>query len=124
MVNKSIKLIKRKTKRKTKNVTRGWANLSPNTHERTIMLNKCGNGCFLGPNKSFPICAKGTCKVNPKGLYSAYIRAKQWGKSRKLYKTSKPTHTRKTYKNIADKSKRILSRAFGYNRVGINSIRN
>ena len=37
---------------------------------------------FLGPktpgNKqhpNFPICTKGTCRVNPKGLYAAYIRA-------------------------------------------------
>ena len=101
-----------------KTVTKGWANLSPNTHERTRMLNKCGNVCFLGPNKSFPICSKGTCKVNSKGVYSAYIRAKQWGKPRKTYKTSKPTHSYKTYKNIADKAKRILRHTFGYKHVG------
>ena len=101
--------------------TKGWFNVSPNTHERTLMLNKCGKRCFLGPNKSFPICSKGTCSVNSKGVYSAYIRAKQWGKSKKMYKTSKPTHSYKTYKNIADKSKRILNYTFGYKRVGINS---
>ena len=108
-----------KTKRGV--VNKGWANLSPSTHERILMLTKCGKGCFLGPNKSFPICAKGTCKVNSKGVYSAYIRAKQWGKSRKMYKTSNPTHSRKIYKNIADKAKRILNRTFGYKHVGINS---
>ena len=50
------------------------------------MLKKCGKKCFLGPDKSFPICAKGTCKVNDKGLYAAYVRAKQWGGSPEKYK--------------------------------------
>ena len=42
--------------------------------------------------KSFPICSKNTCKVNTKGIYAAYVRAKQWenqpdvSKKRKMYK--------------------------------------
>ena len=42
-------------------------------------------------------------------------------KSRKMYKTSKPTHSRKIYKNIADKATRILRTTFGYNHIGISS---
>jgi hypothetical protein len=95
-------------KNRKKEPTKGWSKLKPNTHDRTIMLKKCGKKCFLGPNKSFPICNKGTCKINPKGVYSAYIRASQWGKPISTYKTSKPRYTRKTYKNIQKKAARIL----------------
>ena len=41
----------------------GWSRDAPGTHARTVMLRKCGRKCFLGPNKSFPICTKGTCKI-------------------------------------------------------------
>jgi hypothetical protein len=61
-----------------RNVTRGWKKEKPGRHERTMMLKKCGKKCFLGPNKSFPICKKNTCKVSKKGVYSAYIRARQY----------------------------------------------
>jgi hypothetical protein len=42
------------------------------------MLKKCGKKCFLGPRKSYPICTKNTCKINSKGVYSAFIRSKQY----------------------------------------------
>ena len=111
----------RKIRRKQS--TKGWAKKSPNTHQRTVMLKKCGNKCFLGPKKSFPICAKRTCRINRKGVYSAYIRAREWGKPRSTYKTSKPTHNRQTYIRIANKAKRILKNTFGYNNVGKSSKR-
>lgn len=60
--------------------TRGWKKLAPNHHQRTVMLKKCGRKCFLGPDKSYPICAKNTCKINKKGVQSAYIRARQYHK--------------------------------------------
>tara|TARA_Y100000389_G_scaffold172590_1_gene181098 strand:+ start:642 stop:974 length:333 start_codon:yes stop_codon:yes gene_type:complete len=97
--------------------TKGWSKKSPGTRARSIMLKKCGKKCFLGPKKSFPICNKGTCKINPKGIYSAYIRAREWGKSRSSYKSSKPKHIRKTYKNIERKAKMMLKRR-GYKNVG------
>jgi hypothetical protein len=89
----------------TKNLTRsnktrknipwkGWSKQKPTTHQRSLMLRNCGNKCFLGPNKSFPICKKNTCKVSKKGLYSAYIRARE-------YSTIKGT---KKYKRIAQKA--------------------
>ncbi len=97
--------------------TKGWSKKSPGTHARTVMLKKCGKKCFLGPKKSFPICNKGSCKINPKGAYSAYIRAREWGKAKKTYKTSKPRFSRKTYKNVEKKAKKILKR-YGYTNVG------
>lgn len=59
-------------------VTRGWKNQKPGYSQRTSMLNRCGKKCFLGPGKSYPICTKNTCKVNPKGVYSAFIRSRQF----------------------------------------------
>jgi hypothetical protein len=58
--------------------TRGWKTQKPGYHQRTVMLAKCGKKCFLGPGKSYPICTKNTCKVNPKGVYSAFIRSRQY----------------------------------------------
>ena len=63
---------------KKRNVTRGWKKEKPGFHQKTIMLKKCGKKCFLGPDKSFPICKKNTCKISRKGLQSAYNRARQY----------------------------------------------
>jgi hypothetical protein len=75
---------------------RGWARQQPGTHERTIMMKKCGKKCFLGPNKSFPICTKNTCKVNKKGIYAAYVRAREYSTirgTRKYKKIAKKAYT-------------------------------
>ena len=58
--------------------TRGWQSEKPGYHQRTVMMQKCGKKCFLGPNKSFPICKKNTCKISSKGVYAAYIRSRQF----------------------------------------------
>jgi hypothetical protein len=71
--------------------TRGWKKEKPGFHQKTVMLQKCGKKCFLGPGKSFPICKKNTCKVSAKGVYSAYIRARQYH-----------------HKNISNKAKKML----------------
>ena len=117
----------------------GWAKQAPGTHERTAMKKKCGSKCFLGPtNEScFPICAKGTCKINTKGIYAAYVRAREYG-SKKMhkrssirsgtkkhkrsgykrsgYKRSGHNHTKKLYQSIAAKAKQMLKkRGFGPN---------
>jgi hypothetical protein len=76
--------------------TRGWKNEKPGYHQRTVMLKRCGKKCFLGPNKSFPICKKNTCKVSSKGLYAAYIRSRQY-RSRG-----------KKYRNISQKANKML----------------
>lgn len=77
---------------------KGWSKQSPGTHERTFMLKRCGKKCFLGPNKSFPICKRGTCKRSRKGVYSAYIRARE-------YTTIKNT---KKYRSIARTARNLL----------------
>lgn len=76
--------------------TRGWKSEKPGFHQKTIMMNNCGKKCFLGPEKSFPICKKNTCKVSSKGLYAAYIRARQYR-----------TRGRK-YMNISKKANKML----------------
>jgi hypothetical protein len=58
--------------------TRGWKLQNPGYHQRTIMFEKCGKTCFLGPNKSYPICTKNTCTINMKGVQSAFNRARQF----------------------------------------------
>ena len=83
----------------------GWKRVKPSTRERTIMKKKCGKKCFLGPNKSFPICNKGTCKVNKKGVWAAYMRAREWG-SKKMRASKK--HTKRFYNKIARKSRKLL----------------
>ena len=93
----------------------GWGKQEPRGHQRTVMYKKCGRKCFLGPPKrphpSFPICTKGTCKVNKKGVYAAYIRAKQWGKKRSSYKgKSRPSMKRKVYTRVARRAKSYLKR--------------
>ena len=64
------------------------------------MLYKCGKKCFLGPKVSFPICTKGTCKINKKGAWAAYIRASQW-------KKGKPQNKKK-YSQVVNKAKKII----------------
>ena len=76
--------------------TKGWAKMKPGVHQRTKMLKNCGKKCFLGKNKSFPICKKNTCKISSNGVYSAYIRARQFSSKNK------------TYKNIAKKANNML----------------
>ena len=90
----------------------GWAKAAPGTHQRTVMLKKCGRKCFLGPKKSFPICTKGTCKVNRKGVYAAYIRARQWGKAKSAYKgKTRPTKKRRVYQRIARRARAMLGKS-------------
>ena len=94
----------------------GWSKQSPKGRGRTRMYKKCGQKCFLGKktpgNKkhpNFPICTRGTCRVNTKGLYAAYVRAKQWGKKHTAYKgKTRPRLSRKTYKRIASKARTLL----------------
>ena len=76
--------------------TRGWKSEKPGFHQKTIMMKNCGKKCFLGSKKSFPICKKNTCNVSSKGVYAAYIRARQYR-----------TRGRK-YMNISKKANKIL----------------
>lgn len=78
--------------------TRGWKNEQPSVHQRTLMLKRCGKKCFLGPNKSFPICKKNTCKVSPAGVLAAYKRARQYSSKGKKYS------------RVANKARKMLDR--------------
>jgi hypothetical protein len=81
---------------------RGWKKEKPGYHERTVMMRDCGKKCFLGPKKTFPICSRGTCKVNKKGVYAAYVRAKE-------YQTIRPS---RKYTRIANKAKKMLRKLY------------
>jgi len=72
---------------------RGWKSEKPGFHQKTVMMKKCGKKCFLGSKKSFPICKKNTCKISKKGVYAAYVRARQYHK-----------------KNVSKKAKNILNK--------------
>jgi len=74
---------------------KNWSKEAPNFHQRTVMLKKCGRKCFLGPKKTFPICKKNTCKISKKGVYAAYIRARQY-KHAKISKRAKKLLTNLT----------------------------
>lgn len=87
-----------RTRKNRGSATRGWKKQKPGYHQKTVMLQKCGKKCFLGPNKSFPICKKNTCKISRQGVYSAYIRARQYSS-----KSAK-------YRKIANKANRMLIR--------------
>ena len=81
-------------------MVRGWKDQKPGYHDRTIMMENCGEKCFLGPKKSFPICTRGTCKRNRKGLYAAYMRAEE-------YKTLR---NQDKYRRISAKARRMLGK--------------
>jgi len=77
---------------------KGWSKQAPGTHQKSLMMKRCGKKCFLGAHKTFPICNKNTCTVSKKGVYAAYVRSRQYSsKGRK-------------YKIIAEKSRRMLKK--------------
>ena len=120
---KNIYSIRRKTRKNS--LTKGWSKEGPKGKQRTRMYKRCGKKCFLGTKTSrnkqhpnFPICTKGTCSINNKGLYSAYVRARQWGNPRKTYKgRSQPRMKREYYTRVANKAKKMLKKR-GYH-VGV-----
>lgn len=88
----------------------GWSSEKPSTHQRTIMKRNCGKKCFLGPKKSFPICKKNTCKISDKGIYAAYVRAREWRHKPSTYLgMSHPKFSQSTYRRIATRAKRMLT---------------
>ena len=53
---------------------------------KVCLFQNCGKKCFLGSKKLFPICNKNTCKINSKGVYAAYIRARQFSSQGQKYR--------------------------------------
>ena len=108
----------------------GWSKQAPGTVARREMKKKCGSKCFLGPisESCFPICATGTCKINIKGIYAAYTRAREHGSAKYKRSSTKRTnkrtrkrsgtkrsrtnkygrHTKKQYQTIAARAKKML----------------
>jgi hypothetical protein len=116
-----------KTRKNKKNVPwAGWSKEAPKGKQRTTMYKKCGQKCFLGKktpgdkqHPNFPICTKGTCKINKKGVYAAYVRAKEWGNKKSTYKgKGKPRQSQPYYKKIAKTAKKMLKDVFGI-KVGV-----
>ena len=87
-----------------------WSKVVPSTHERTMMMKKCGKKCFLGRYKTFPICSRNTCKRNRYGVLAAYIRAKEYASisSNSKSKTKKNVKKPYYYKRIASRANRML----------------
>lgn len=88
---------------------KGWAKQQPGYHDRTVMLKNCGEECFLGPRKTFPICTRNTCKMNRKGLYAAYIRAEEYKTLSGLGKPKKDKGNSKYYR-ISSKARMLLAK--------------
>jgi hypothetical protein len=102
-ITKKLKV--KSLKKSRKNVPwKGWKDVKPTFHGKTIMKKKCGKKCFLGPNKSFPICDMNTCKVDKKGVWAAYVRAKEWETRSKLVRNKKPSF----YSDIAKQAKEMI----------------
>lgn len=57
---------------------KGWRQDKPGYKEKRRMFVVCGKKCFLNPPYGYPICASKTCKVDKRGVMSAYIRARQY----------------------------------------------
>lgn len=90
---------------------KGWAKQSPSMRQRHTMKKNCSKKCFLGPKVSFPVCEKNTCKVSSKGLWAAYVRAKEWGKPRRSYRgKARPRHRQYVYTRVARKAKKELKK--------------
>ena len=49
---------------------------APKTHERTLMLKRCGPQCFLDAPR-YPVCVRRTCRVSKRGVRAAYNRSRQ-----------------------------------------------
>lgn len=80
--HKSKRNSKRKSsgRKRRRSPTRGWKRASPQRGTaRHKMMEKCGAKCFLDPaNEGFPICKKGSCNIDCRGVQSAYNRARQY----------------------------------------------
>jgi hypothetical protein len=96
--------------------TRKWSRMAPKSiRDRRAVLAKCGRRCFLGPGKSFPICARlgsgsGTCKVDRRGVAAAYSRAREWAAitARKKGSSMKAARAHRKYTAVARRARAIL----------------
>ena len=101
-----------------------WSASAPKSvGDRAAVLKKCGRRCFLGPGKSFPICARlggaggaagaGTCKIDRHGVQAAYSRAREWASitaRKKGSRTAAAARAHHKYTAIAKRAKTLLKR--------------
>jgi hypothetical protein len=98
-----------------------WSRDAPKSiGDRSAVLSKCGRRCFLGPGKTFPICARlgsgagagsGTCKIDPRGVAAAYSRAREWAAiTARKKRTVAGARAHRRYTAIARRAKAILSK--------------
>jgi hypothetical protein len=96
--------------RRSSRRSRGWSRVAPKTvGERSALMSKCGRRCFLGPGKTFPVCARlgagasaGSCKIDRRGVAAAYSRAREWAS----ITARKKAHRR--YTAVARRARAIL----------------
>ena len=90
---------------------KGWSAIKPGGHERPVLLDKCGKKCFLGRDKTFPICAAGSCRRNQKGVSAACIRARQMSspRSKKVKGRSKAYYNRIAQRALALRNSELRS---------------
>ena len=56
----------------------GWSKECPDQKQRLKQRKNCKSKCFLEKSgTAFPICKKDTCKISRKGIWAAYVRARQ-----------------------------------------------
>ncbi len=101
-----------------------WSHDAPKSlGDRRSVLQKCGRRCFLGPGKTFPICARlgsgvgagaegGECKIDRRGVQAAYSRAREWAAitARKKRSSVKAARAHRKYTSVARRAKAILSK--------------
>ena len=113
-------------KKRSRSPSAGWSKMSPKLiSQRRKMKRVCGSKCFLQPGKlAYPICPKGSCKINCKGLSAAYVRSRQWKKphvSAKAKKMLKSKCKRSVGKKRSKKSKKSKKRSMRC-KYGVNKI--
>lgn len=73
------------------------------------MKNMVKKIAFLDIKKVFQYAVKNTCNINSKGVYSAYVRCRQWGKAKTAYKgRSKLRIAYNVYQKVAKSAKKML----------------
>ena len=96
-----------------------WSRDAPKSiGDRSAVLSKCGRRCFLGPGKTFPICARlgsgsgsGTCKIDRRGVAAAYSRAREWAAiTARKKRTVAGARAHRRYTAVARRAKAILSK--------------
>ena len=100
--------------------SRKWSRVAPRSvGERSAVLSKCGRKCFLGPGKTFPICARlgsgsgsgpESCKIDRRGVAAAYSRAREWAAitARKKKRTASGARAYRRYTAVARRARSIL----------------